>query len=162
MLSTVMKSTLKMPITTLMVAFSMAGKSLQYIRQLLTSLTQNASSIWMAAAREEVTATTCTLNPFLKLLRKSYSQPCISSILNTRQKSESLVRILSRRGGRKEEESIVRIIGTRNTSTGIGQESEKEGTQASQEVRGALRREDMSLTNGTKQYKDDLTHKIAI
>ena len=116
----------------------------------------------MAAAREEATATTCTLNPFLRLLRKSYSQPCISSILNTRQKSEILVRILSKRGGRKEEESTVRTIGTRNTSTGIGQESEKEGTQASQEVRGALRREGMSLTNGTKQHKDDLTYKIAI
>ena len=72
------------------------------------------------------------------------------------------MRILSRRGGKKEEESIVRTIGTRNTSTGIGQESEKEGTQASQEVRGALRREGMSLTSGTKQHKDDLTHKIAI
>ena len=167
MSSIAMKNTLKMLWTTLMEGSSMEKKLVLSSLLWLISSMPNASNTLMEAAKEEVTAITCTWNLYQKALRKNSSRICTSSILSTESRRDQKVPILLKKGGDKKEERKRKkstksqrtekdlILSTKSRSTRSTKINQDPGQEIDLQIGTVLRKEGRSSTSGMKSSTSD-------
>ena len=167
MSSIAMNSTLKMLWTTSMEGSSMEKKLVLFSLLWLISSMPNASNTLMEAAKEEVTAITCTWNLYQRALRKNFSRTCTSSILSTESRRDQKVQIhLKKGGGRKGERKRTKstksqrtekdlILSTKNRSTRNTRINQGPDLEIDLQKGIVLRKGGRSSTNGMKSSTND-------